>query len=156
ERQQLIKATGVEEVSTGVFAAAYEFSHSIYREAIYRALSDAARSRLHRRIAERLLDSDRREGAAERARQFEYGHDYARAGEFLLKAADAAGSRFAYRESIRMLQHALELVPAVPTNDQPGLECRIHEVIGDAHYALGAMAESARSYQSAASRAAIS
>jgi tetratricopeptide (TPR) repeat protein len=156
ERQQLIRAAGIDEVANGTFTACYEFIHALYREGIYRRLSDLARSRLHRKIAERLesgnLSDNAQELAAELARHFECGHDYARAIRYLLKAAERAGCRFAYRESIRILQHALELVPRVPSGAE--LECQIHEFIGDACYALGAMAESAKSYQTGASRAA--
>jgi len=156
ERQQLIKAAGIDEVTDGGFTACYEFIHALYREGIYRRLSDLARSKLHLKIAERLESQHppakaAQELAPELARHFEFAHDYARAIHYLLKAAERAGSRFAYRESIRILQHALELVPKVPSGAV--LECQIQEFIGDAYFVLGAMAESAKSYQTGAHHA---
>lgn len=156
DRQNLIKASGIDEVSPGVFSACYEFIHWLHREGIYRGLSDVSRPRLHRKIAARLesqrpAGDAKLEAAAELARHFEHGHDFARAIEYLFGAAVLAGTRFAYRESIRILEHALELVPRLASGAE--VECRIHESIGDAHYALGAMAESARSYQLAAAHA---
>src|SRR6266851_8535434 len=53
-RQQVIKAAGVQELSNGLASAHYEFRHSLYRQAIYRFLSDGTRSRLHLGLAARL------------------------------------------------------------------------------------------------------
>src|SRR5262249_23483668 len=72
---------------------------------------------------------------------------------FLILAAENAASRFAYRDCIQVLQHALELIPRVQSHAGAELESHILEFTGDAHYALGAMAESAAAYESAASRA---
>src|SRR5262249_45197730 len=54
EQQSLIERGGVEEVGAGIYSPCYEFSHSLYREGIYQALSEVTRSRLHRTIGERL------------------------------------------------------------------------------------------------------
>ena len=157
-REQFIKAAGVEELAGGAFTPCYEFTHALYREAIYGRLSGAARSRLHLKIAEQLLllrrpDEGGYELAAQLARHFEYGRDYARAIDYLIKAAENAGRRFAYRESIRILHNALDLLPSVPSEAQAALECGIQELVGDAHFALGAMADSAKAYEAAAVRA---
>jgi tetratricopeptide (TPR) repeat protein len=84
---------------------------------------------------------------------FEHGREYERAIHYLLLSAQTAGRRFAHRESIELLQHALSLVPKVAAMERTALELRALEQIGDAHYALGAMSESARAYQLAATRA---
>jgi tetratricopeptide (TPR) repeat protein len=68
-------------------------------------------------------------------------------------AAENAAARFAYRDCIQVLQHALEFIPRIQAQVRAELESQILEFIGDAHYALGAMAESAAAYESAASRA---
>src|SRR4029077_12745968 len=73
---------------------------------------------------------------------------------YLKLAAENATSRFAYRDSIQTLQHALKLVSRVPTDVGAELELQILELIGDAHYALGAMSDSATPYEVEASRAA--
>jgi hypothetical protein len=72
----------------------------------------------------------------------------------LILAAENAARRFAYRDSIDLLRHALGLVARLSSSVGDEVETRILEFIGDAHYALGAMAESANAYGAAASRAA--
>ncbi len=156
-RQQVITAAGVQELSNGLVSTHYEFRHSLYRRAIYRFLSDGTRSRLHRCLAARLetLCTPRhRELASEVAFHFEEGRDYEQAIRYLKLAAENATSRFAYRDSIQTLQHALKLVSRVPTDVGAELELQILELIGDAHYALGAMSDSATAYEAEASRAA--
>src|SRR5262249_24099632 len=55
--------------------------------------------------------------------------------------------RFAVRDSLDVLQHAMGLVSHVPSPRRTPLEIQILERIGDAHYALGAMVESALAYE---------
>src|SRR5262249_529310 len=78
---------------------------------------------------------------------------YEEAAWFSIFAAENAAGRFAYRDCIQVLQHALELTTKIEGHVGAELETQILEFIGDAHYALGAMAESAAAYESAASRA---
>src|SRR5215469_5739727 len=156
ERQQFIKAAGIHELANGEFSAHYEFRHSLYREVLYRQLSDVNRSRLHRVLGQRLkklCTPSKPELAAELALHFEGGREYDQAISYLILAAENAARRFAYRDSIELLRHALELVAKLSSNLGDVLETRILEFIGDAHYALGAMAESANAYGAAASRA---
>ena len=156
-RQQVIKSAGIQELSNGLASAHYEFGHSLYRQAIYRSLSDGTRSRLHLGLAARLQTlcmSGHRELASEVAFHFEEGRDYEPAIRYLLLAAENATSRFAYRDSIQILQHALKLVPKVPSDVGAELELQVLELIGDAHYVLGAMSDSAKAYEAEASRAA--
>src|SRR5258707_15808735 len=54
ERQQFLRAAGFQELANGTVSAHYEFRHALYREAVYRRLSDVSRSRLHRLVGERL------------------------------------------------------------------------------------------------------
>ena len=156
-RQQVIKSAGVQELSNGLASAHYEFRHSLYRQAIYRFLSDGTRSRLHLGLAARLqtlCTPGRRELASEVAFHFEEGRDYEPAIRYLVLAAENAASRFAYRDSIQVLQHALKLVPKIPSDVGAEWELQMLELIGDAHYALGAMSDSATAYEAEASRAA--
>jgi DNA-binding winged helix-turn-helix (wHTH) protein/tetratricopeptide (TPR) repeat protein len=156
-RQQVITSAGIQELSNGLLSAQYDFKHSLYRQAIYRRLSVGARSRLHVGLAERLKTlcaAGHRELASEVAYHFEEGRDYEPAIQHLRLAAENAASRFAYRDSIQILQHALKLVPKVHSDLVAELELQMLELIGDAHYALGSMSDSARAYESASSRAA--
>ena len=157
ERQQFIRSAGIRDVGNGVASAHYEFRHALYREVLYRRLSDLNRSKLHRGVGERLktlCDLGKHELARELALHFEAGHEYEQAIYYLMLTAENATRRFAYRDSIVVLQHALELVAKLSTSHGADLEVRILEFIGDAHYVLGAMAGSAQAYEAAASRAA--
>jgi len=155
-RQQIIKALGVQESSDGLFSAHYEFRHALYRQAIYRGIASGKLARLHCAIAQRLSavsGAVRQHLASEIAFHFENGREYEQASRYLLMAAENAAARFAYRDCIQVLQHALKLIPKVETRLGAQLGSQILEFTGDAHYALGAMADSAGAYESAASRA---
>ena len=159
ERQQFIRSTGAEELSNGVVSAHYEFRHSLYRQVIYQRLSDVNRSKLHTGLGERLRSlctSRKREQelASELAQHFECGRKFEQAIHYLVLAAENAAARFAYRDAIQVLQQALKLVPRVASSAAAELEIQILELIGDAHYALGAMADSANAYLAGAARAA--
>jgi predicted ATPase len=157
EKQQFIKAAGIHELANGEFSAHYEFRHSLYREVLYRQLSDVNRSKLHRLLGQRLktlCTPSKPELAAELALHFEGGREYDQAISYLILAAENAARRFAYRDSIELLRHALGLVAKLSSSLGDELETRILEFIGDAHYALGAMADSTNAYGAAASRAA--
>jgi len=69
-------------------------------------------------------------------------------------AAQNAATRFAYLDTIQLLQHALKLVPRINSNAGAELEVEVLEFLGDAHYAHGAMAESAKAYEAGALQAA--
>jgi DNA-binding winged helix-turn-helix (wHTH) protein len=156
ERLQFLKPAGIHELQTGQISAHYEFRHSLYREVLYRRLSDVSRSKLHRILAQRLqavCDPCEQELATELALHFEGGRDYEQAVRYLIIAAKNAAGRFAYRDSIEILTHALELVAKLSAKAGAELETQILESVGDAHFVLGAMATSADAYLAAASRA---
>ena len=159
EREQFIKGRGIEELPDGSVSAHYEFRHSLYRDVIYRSLSDVIRSRLHLGLGERLetLCAPGRQQqalAAELALHFERGHAYERAIRYLVLTAENAARRFAWRDAIHVLQQALELVPKVGPDLEAELALPILEFIGDAHYVLGSMVDSANAYAEGAARAA--
>jgi DNA-binding winged helix-turn-helix (wHTH) protein len=157
ERQQFIKAAGIHELANGEFSAHYEFRHSLYREILYQQLSDVTRSKLHRLLGWRLktlCTPGKPELAAELALHFEGGREYEQAISYLILSAENSARRFAYRDSIDLLRHALRLVTKLSSNLGDELAAQILEFMGDAHYALGAMAESTNAYGAAASRAA--
>src|SRR5256885_892628 len=54
DRLQFIKAAGIHKLANGQISAHYEFRHSLYREVLYRRLSEASRARLHLQLAQRL------------------------------------------------------------------------------------------------------
>jgi len=98
EKQQFIKAAGIHELANGEFSAHYEFRHSLYREVLYRQLSDVNRSKLHRLLGQRLktlCTPSKPELAAELALHFEGGREYDQAISYLILAAENAARRFA-------------------------------------------------------------
>lgn len=157
EKQQFLNSSGIHELGNGEFSPHYEFRHSLYRQAIYKRLSDGSRSRLHRILGHRLKACyviGKQEAASEIALHLELGHEYGQAISYLWLTAENAARRFAHRDSIRLLRHALELVPKVALGRGAELEIQILECIGDAHYALGEVAEAAQAYQTEVERAA--
>ena len=158
-RRRFVRSAGIEELSTGRLSACYEFTHALRREAIYRRTSEVARARLHRGIAQELQrlagdDEQARRLAPDLARHFELGHDPAQAIRYLVASAEVAASRFAYHEATAMLARALEFFDRLGGGEVALPESRIHVLIGDAQYTLGAMAESTRAYEMAAASAA--
>ena len=156
ERQQFIRAAGIDELANGQISAHYEFRHSLYREVLYRRLSEGVRSKLHLLLAQRLKafsDPCEHEWATELASHFEGGRDYEQAIRYLMLAAENAAGLFAYRDCIEILQHASELVVKLIPALQAEIQVRILEFMGDAHFALGALVESAQNYAAAAARA---
>jgi DNA-binding winged helix-turn-helix (wHTH) protein/tetratricopeptide (TPR) repeat protein len=158
-RRLFIRGAGMGELTEGTMAGFYQFHHALYRQAVYRGLSDVARSKVHRSIGERLATlsgPSTMAMAAELALHFEKAHDYERAIEYLMLAARNAERRFALRDSVDVLQHALALVPRLPMDRRTPLEIQLLEAIGDAHYVLGAMVESALAYETESALAARS
>ena len=156
ERRSFIRAAGMGELAGGTTSAYYEFHHSLYRQAVFRRLSDVSRSKLHRLIGERLetLFGPRTLALApELAVHFEKAHQYERAIRYLMDAAGHAARRFAIRDSLDVLQHAMGLVSRLPADRRAALEIQILQRTGDAHYALGAMVESASAFEAASTLA---
>src|SRR4030095_13139068 len=113
-------------------------------------------AKLHLLLAQRLkafCDPCEQELATELALHFEGGHDYDEAIRYLIFASENAAGRFAYRDSIEILHHALELVPKVASGNRIELEIQILGRIGDTHYVMGNMADSAQAHEKAASHA---
>jgi DNA-binding winged helix-turn-helix (wHTH) protein/tetratricopeptide (TPR) repeat protein len=156
ERFQFINAAGIHELANGQISAHYDFRHSLYREVLYRRLPAVTRSKLHLLLAQRLkafCDPCELELATELALHFECGHDYAHAIRYLILAAENAAGRFAYRDSIETLQHALELAAKLAPELREEREIQILDFMGDAHFALGALVQSAQCYAAAAAQA---
>src|SRR6266436_5582810 len=156
ERLQFIKAAGIHELANGQISAPYDFRHSLYLEVLHRRLSEVTRSKLHLLLAKRLkafCDPYEQELATELALHFEGGRDYEQAVRCLILASENAAGRFAYRDCVEILLHAQELVAKLTPALQAEIEARILEFMGDAHFALGALVESAQAYAAAAARA---
>ena len=156
-RQQFIRSLGIQNAANGAPSAHFEFRHALYRQALYRSLSGLHRSALHRNLGELLMpvcNAGKPELASELALHFEEGRNYERAARCLMLAAENAANRFSHRDSIRILQRALELVPALEPG--PGLELEVQILlrIGDTQFVLHEMSDSVKSYEAAVDRAA--
>jgi DNA-binding winged helix-turn-helix (wHTH) protein/predicted ATPase len=121
EKKQFIQSAGILELANAEFSAHYEFRHSLYREFLYRRLSEVIRSKLHRAIGQRgeeLYGKRAREIAAELAMHFDRGRDYKRAAKYFQQAADNAIRRFAYQEAVGLSRRGLELLGRLPDTDE--------------------------------------
>src|SRR5258708_7405798 len=121
ESRRFIRSSGIQELPDGTVSAHYEFGHSLYRAFLYGPLSAVSRARLHRRVAqqlETLYSPDRQELAPTLALHFEHRREYGRAIHYLLLTPEIEARRFAHRESIPLLQHALDLVASVAGADR--------------------------------------
>jgi tetratricopeptide (TPR) repeat protein len=157
KRLRFVRSAGIYGLPNGTESAHYEFRHSLYRDALYQGLSDVNRSKLHRRLGKQLkvLSGPGRTAlASEIALHLEKGRAYEDAVHYLIRAAENAADRFAYRDSIRILEHALELLAQMDATGRAETEIQILELIGDAHYWLGAMRDCARAHEAQAARAA--
>jgi hypothetical protein len=136
------EAAGIAELPKATMSAFYEFHHSLYRQAIYRRLSEVARieaaSCRGRAAGDICSVASRSRWPPQLAMHFEQAHDYERAVHYLMLTAANAARRFACAIRSTCLQHAMRLVPRLPPERRTALEVEILERIGDAHYALGA------------------
>ncbi len=157
ERQQFLRPGRGANVLGGSVSAHYEFRHSLYSEALYRRLPAAQRSALHLALASKaealLAPEDAREFASELAQHFENGRDSDRAARYLIVGAGNAMLKYAHRDSIAMLEHALRLIERSGSDASRKLEIEVLERTSDALYALGDMERSVRVDERAAALA---
>ncbi len=157
ERLQFLNACGLRELPNREFTLAFEFRHSLYREVLYRRLGPAQRVKYHRLLGEgleTLRSTTEHDAAAEMALHFEEGHDYERAIRYLMLAAENATRRYAHRESIATLEHAIELLSKIPSDRAHELDVQLLERLADSQYAMGDMERSAATYHVMATHAA--
>ena len=176
QRQQFLRPGRAFAVLGGAQSAQYEFRHSLYREALYRRVPLAQRSRLHRRLAEKAeelvtlpapvalraatamtdpaaVPDSRLELASELALHFEHGREFERAARYLILSAENAARRYAHRDAAAILEHALGLLSGIAAETARTLEIEILEHISDARYAVGDLDGSAKADGAAAALA---
>ena len=127
-RHQMVRWAGTQHFPDGTVSETYEFVHALYRQVLYDRQTPGRRARLHRQIGERLqvLYSPRMdETAAELAYHFEAAADWPRAVEYLRRAADIAGRRYAHPQADSLLQRALELVSNLPEAQRASKEIEL-------------------------------
>ncbi len=156
---QFLSAAGLFERPDGTKVARYRFTHSLYPHAIAERVPAGWRLRLHQRVGEwleHIYGAQVTAIAGPLAWHFEEAGDYHRAIRYLVLAADNAAGRFAYSDTLRVLEHARSLVHHLVADVRSTLEIELLQRIGDAHYGRGAWIECAEAYEAAAARAADS
>jgi DNA-binding winged helix-turn-helix (wHTH) protein/tetratricopeptide (TPR) repeat protein len=116
-RGQFLQSNGVEEWPDGTVAGCYRFRHTLYRQVVYDRLPVGRRIQLHARIGMRAEAGYQElavERAAELAKHFEQGREYAKAVQYLKLAAEKALHRYAYQETIGHLSRGLAVLPRLP------------------------------------------
>ena len=149
KQQQFIEAGTSHHFGGMSSSSHYEFRHSLYREALYLQLPSALKIEFHLGLAEQLESLYALRGgssddmASELALHFENARENERAAHYLVQSAANAARRFAHRDSVQALAHALDLLARVPSEAARKLEIAVLGKLSDAHYAMGEMAESA-------------
>ena len=127
-RRHILRLAGTQELPEGRIVQRYEFTHALYREALYERQSPARRAMLHRRRAERLEEifaASLDDVAPEVAHHFEKGADWARAVKYLRRAADVAARRGALEGARANLQHALALADRLSVSERVVAETEV-------------------------------
>ena len=135
-RGRMLRDPAETEWPDGTQTTRFAFVHHLHREALYERIPLARRSRLHRRIGERLEAAFAGEEATQAgalALHFQRGHDDARAVHYLRLSATQALRRNAHREAVGHITTALHLIrrrPDLP--DALATELRLERMLAPA------------------------
>ncbi|WP_179137308.1 hypothetical protein [Candidatus Entotheonella palauensis] len=117
-KSYFLQAQGIESWPDSTVSGAYQFGHALYRQVLYDRLSAEQCVKWHRLMAERLERAyidDVEPVVGLLAYHFVQGRDVPRALQYLHRASLKALGRYAANESIAHLNAALELLPALPS-----------------------------------------
>jgi DNA-binding winged helix-turn-helix (wHTH) protein/tetratricopeptide (TPR) repeat protein len=137
-RRRIVRAADTQRLSAGSVSGRCEFVHALYREVLYRRQPLRRRSKLHRRIGDRLetlYSQQLSEVGSELAHHFEQSADWRRTIKYLRLAADAAERRYGHREAIALLEHALGMVPHLPESERLASEIETLEKLAVSYVA---------------------
>ncbi|WP_158792136.1 AAA family ATPase [Granulicella sp. L60] len=125
--------------SVGTAFPAYGFVHLLYWEVLYQRQAPGRRSERHRLIGEQLeqfhhnrLDTV----ASELAYHFEHAFDWSRTVNYLTLAAEGALQRYAPREALDLLEHALTCVTRLADQIRQTKEVAILARLASLYFAL--------------------
>jgi DNA-binding winged helix-turn-helix (wHTH) protein/predicted ATPase len=139
-RHQFLSSGWLVELPDGTITPRHRFTHVLYRDVPYRMMPPMRRSQIHRRIAERgvaIYGKRASEIAAELAMHFEQSHDWPRALEYLLQAAQNAATRSAHHEAIDLTNRGLDALKLVPeTAEHAKREMKLRMILGISLMAL--------------------
>lgn len=150
-RNHLLRVVGSSVMPDGIEAARYAFVHALYQNVLYDRISGSRRALMHRRIGERgeiIFGNRAADIAVELAMHFERGRDYKKAIAHLKQASGIDSDRYANREAIAHLDHALSLVDRLAEADRAPNRICLLEWLGMIHRARGDMREASLNYQS--------
>jgi tetratricopeptide (TPR) repeat protein len=110
-RHRLVQEQGIRQLN-GQKLSLFQFSHNLFQVYLYNELSQSERRYLHEdvgNILEALYGDQTDEIALQLARHFEEAGDEKKACHYLYQAGRQAAERFANKEALELLSHALEL-----------------------------------------------
>ena len=139
ERGTFVESLDEEGWPDGTRSARYRFLHDLCQEVLYAGIAPARRSRLHRRIGDRLEGGygDRAdEIAAQLASHFVLGRDAVRGVHHLQRAAEQAFGRVAPRDALVHVDRALDLLSALPGELRDRAELGLRSLEGPALVAV--------------------
>lgn len=132
-RHRFLSPSWLVELPDGTVTSRHRFIHVLYREVPYQLISPMRRSQIHHRIGERQIEiyGDRASDiAAELAMHFEQSHDWPRALEYLLQAAENAAARSAHHEATDLVNRALEALKFLSeTPEQAKQEMKLRMIL---------------------------
>ena len=155
ERGQFLR-TALDAERAGKLHTTYEFTHALYRNALYRRLPSGTRIAYHRRLAhglDRLRAAGHDDVAGTAAAHYEAAGVYDRAVSSTVVAAGNALRRYAHAEALALLTHARALNQQTADAETGARELELLQRRGDVEYARGEMALAADAYDQAAAAA---
>jgi AAA ATPase domain len=116
--EALDEALAAQVLRPGSAPGTLDFTHALFRHALYAELSPPRQARLHRQIAE-AIESTYRERSVEHAAELAYHYEQSsslpgaeRGVEYAIAAAERAKAAYAHDETAAFLRIALALLPA--------------------------------------------
>ena len=155
-KHHLLRRAEERELPGGIPLHCYSFVHSMYREVLQSRATPGRQAKAHRRIAERALKlfaGREHEIASELALHFEAAADWLRSVSFLRTAAENAIRRYAHRDAIGILRHALKLTARLGPSDRASNEPEILDRMGGFHLLVGEAQHAVDNYLDCAERA---
>lgn len=120
-RHQFLSSAWLAQLPDGTVTARHRFNHILYLEVAYRLMPAMRRTQIHQRIAEcglTMYGNRSSEIAAELAMHFEQSHDWPRALQHLLQAAENAIARSAHHEAANLAGRGIEILNFIPGSAQ--------------------------------------
>jgi predicted ATPase len=131
-RHRIVRWAGTQSLPDGSMTERYEFVHALYRQVLYDRQLPGRRATLHRQLGERLASMYAQcieDVVPELAYHFEQAADWPRAVDYLQRAAQIAGYRYAHRQADSILARALELVSYLPEAERARTEPRLLAIL---------------------------